>query len=79
MAGRVPAAAVLLVERDELAGRVDACRPTRVGEQQQREQAGGLRVVGQQLVQHPRDLQRAIGEIGAHQRLVRDAATWPAL
>ncbi len=73
MAALIPTVAILLVERDEVADGIDAGGATRVREQQECQQSRNLRVVGQQLVQHPRDLQRSIGEIGAHQRLSRDS------
>ena len=44
----VPARAVLVVERDRIAGGVGPCVATGVGEQQQREQAERLGVVGHQ-------------------------------
>ncbi len=58
----VPAAAVLLVQRDQLAAG-DPRRTPRLGEQHQREQAGDLGLVGQQRSQDPAQPDRLGGEV----------------
>ena len=47
----VPPAAVLLVEGDDVAVLVEPCGPAGLGEQQQRQDGGGHRLVREQIVQ----------------------------
>ena len=63
----LPAAPVLLLERDQRAAGVDPGRAAGVMQQHQGEQALGLRLVGQQLHQQPAEADRLAAEIGAHQ------------
>ena len=63
----VPAAAVLLVQRDQLPVG-DADRAAGVGEQHQREQAGDLGDVGEQGAQDPGQPDRLVGELVADRR-----------
>ena len=63
----VPAAAVLLVQRDELAAG-DPRRTPRLDEQHEREQSGDLRDVGQQLPQDPAEPDGLGGELLADRR-----------
>jgi hypothetical protein len=61
----VPADAVLLVQRHQVAGRRRARLPAGVGQQHQREQPGHLAVVRQLRVHHPGEPDRLAGEVGA--------------
>ena len=63
----VPAAAVLLVQRHQLAAG-DPGRAAGLGEQHQREQPGHLGLVGQQGAQDPRQPDRLGGELVADRR-----------
>ncbi len=62
--GAVPAGAVLLVERDQLPVAHPGLAP-RLDEHHQREQAGHLRLVGQQLAQDPGQPDGLGGQLGA--------------
>ncbi len=63
--GRVPQVAALVGERDRESLVVRSCTAAGVGQQHEREQARGLRLIRQQLVQHPRQPDRLAGEVGA--------------
>lgn len=63
--------AVLIGQRDHGALRGHPRRAAGVGEQQEGEQAGDLRIVGQQTVQHPRQIEGAFGEIAADEVVAR--------
>ena len=61
--GPVPARAVLLAEQHERAVGVGSRRATRLGQQQQRQQAGDLRLVGHQRRQQPRQPDRLSAQL----------------
>ena len=63
----VPESAVLVGQQDEPAVGVDAGVASRVLQQHEREQRGRHRLVGHQLVHHPREPHRLPGEVGAQQ------------
>ena len=63
---RVPRAAVLLVEGDELAVRRDAGGAAGLGEQHQRQQPGHLAVVGEQRADQAGQPDRLGGQVGTH-------------
>ncbi len=64
---RVPEAAILLGQRDQLAVWTGAGRPAGVGQQHQGQQAGDLAVVWQQVADDPRQPDRLAGQVGALQ------------
>jgi hypothetical protein len=66
---RVPARAVLILERDEVAGRVHACGSPRVGEQQQREQPERFGLVGHELREQPGEADRLLAQVAPHRQL----------
>ena len=68
---RVPAAAVLLGERDQRAVRAGPRRTAGVGQQHQREQPGDLAVVGQALAQLPGQADRLARQLDPMQRRAR--------
>ncbi len=59
------------LEQHEATGRIDASGAARIGEEHQREQPGDLRVGREQHTQHPRELEAALGEVGASEVLAR--------
>ena len=63
----VPAAPILLVQRDQLPGRPGAGQPPGVGEQHQREQPGDLPVAGQQPADDPGQPDRLGRQVRAEQ------------
>ena len=69
----VPAAAVLLVQRHQLAAG-DPDRAARLGEQHQRQQPGDLGDVGQQAAQDPGQPDRLGGELLADGEASADEA-----
>jgi hypothetical protein len=71
--GRVPQAPVLLGHGDRLAGRPGARRPSRVGEQHERQQPGHLTVLGKQAVHDASEADRLGGQVGTVQARPRGA------
>ena len=65
IAARVPPRAVLLLERDQVAGGVDAGRAARVVQQHQREQAERLGLVGHELGERATETDGLGRELGA--------------
>ena len=65
----VPLAAVLIREQHQVAVRADAGTPAGVGEQQQREQAGHLRLARQQNGERPGEPDRLVAEVFPDQGL----------
>ena len=63
----VPPRAVLLLERHEVAVSVDPGRPTRVVQQHQREQPTASGSSGISVNQHPRQPDRLLAELRAHE------------
>ena len=64
MADAIPRRPVLLGERDQPAALIRAREAAGVREQHERQQAGDLVVVGEEPVQHPRQPDRLVGELG---------------
>ena len=67
----VPAAPILLLEGEELAGRVDPCIAAGVLEQQQRPEAQNLVVAREQQRDEVGEMQRLFGEVVAERGLRR--------
>ena len=67
--GAVPAFAILVLEQHELAVAARAGGAPRVLQQHQREQAGRLRLGGEQRVHDARETDRLGGEVLAHERV----------
>ena len=63
----VPARPVLVGEQDQLPALVEPRGAARVDQEQQREQPGHLRLIGQQLEQHSGQTDRLIAEVSADQ------------
>jgi len=61
----IPLAPVLVLEQDERAVLRRARGPADVGEHEQCQEAGHLRVVGQELPQHPRQVTGALDQVGS--------------
>ncbi|GAA2219947.1 hypothetical protein GCM10010429_53360 [Micromonospora olivasterospora] len=61
----VPAGAVLFIERDQLPI-PHACLTPGVGEHQQAEETGHLRLLGKQLTEDPRQPDCLAGELGSN-------------
>jgi hypothetical protein len=66
-AGCVPETPVLLGERDEFAAGTAAGGPPRIGQQQEREQSGGLGIAGQHVVNGPRQADGLVRQFAALQ------------
>src|SRR5215472_1210400 len=69
--GAVPPAAVLVLQEDQAAGGVDAPWPSRVDEQQEREEAGRLGLLGQQLSQGASEPDGLLAQRGPDELLSR--------
>ncbi len=63
--GPVPQGTVLVLERDQVARRVQAGAPARVMEQHQRQQAGRLGLVGHEAAQRAGEPDRLVAQLGA--------------